>query len=218
MLVSHTKKFIYTKTTKTAGTSVESYFEKYCMVESSWEFAHHRDQQVSKEGIIGYRGPHAASKDWFNHMPAIAIRDKIGIRLWEDYFKFCMIRNPFDKLVSWFFFQKERGLINISDGDDLIACFRERLTDGVPVLDRDRYFIEGKLCIDYFIKYEDIESGIKFVCDRLGLPFDPGRIPKLKSGIRDHTIPISEFYSEDLIELVRKAYQFELSEFGYSIA
>jgi hypothetical protein len=31
MLVSHLKKFIFTKTKKTAGTSVESVFEPYCM-------------------------------------------------------------------------------------------------------------------------------------------------------------------------------------------
>jgi hypothetical protein len=31
MLVSHQRKFIYTKTVKTAGSSVESYFEPYCI-------------------------------------------------------------------------------------------------------------------------------------------------------------------------------------------
>lgn len=33
MLISHRKRFIFTKTAKTAGTSVESYFEQYCMPE-----------------------------------------------------------------------------------------------------------------------------------------------------------------------------------------
>ena len=40
MLISHRKQFIYTKTAKTAGTSVESYFEKYCMPEGKWQFSH----------------------------------------------------------------------------------------------------------------------------------------------------------------------------------
>ena len=31
MLISHRKKFIFTKTKKTAGTSVESVFETYCI-------------------------------------------------------------------------------------------------------------------------------------------------------------------------------------------
>lgn len=53
MLVSHRKKFIYTKTVKAAGTSVVSYFEKSCMPEGAWEFAHFRDEYVSEEGILG---------------------------------------------------------------------------------------------------------------------------------------------------------------------
>ena len=69
MLVSHRKKFIYTKTVKTAGTSVESYFEKYCMLEGAWEFAHGREEFVSAEGIIGYRGNNAREKKLYNHMP-----------------------------------------------------------------------------------------------------------------------------------------------------
>ena len=37
MLISHRKQFIYTKTYKTAGTSVEVYFEPYCMQEGEWK-------------------------------------------------------------------------------------------------------------------------------------------------------------------------------------
>ena len=37
MLVSHQKKFIFTKTKKTEGTSVESFFEPYCVLEVTWE-------------------------------------------------------------------------------------------------------------------------------------------------------------------------------------
>jgi hypothetical protein len=104
MLISHKKQFIYTKTIKTAGTSVESYFEKFCMPEGDWEFARTREEYVGKEGIIGYRGIEARGKKWRNHMSAIEIRNNIGKAIWDSYFKFCVIRNPFDKLVSRFFF------------------------------------------------------------------------------------------------------------------
>ena len=56
MLVSHRYKFIFTKTVKTAGTSIESYFEKYCMPEGEWKESHNREEYVSETGIIGYRG------------------------------------------------------------------------------------------------------------------------------------------------------------------
>lgn len=85
MLISHRKKFIYTKTVKTAGTSVESYFEQYCMPEGEWEFSHAREQYVREAGVIGYRGGDSAGKQWFNHMPAVDIRDKTGNQIWDSY-------------------------------------------------------------------------------------------------------------------------------------
>ena len=102
MLISHINQFIYTKTAKTAGTSVESYFEKFCMPEDEWEFSHARDEYVSKEGIIGYRGNDARGKKWVNHMSALEIRNNIGNSIWNSYFKFCVIRKyPLDFFVFW---------------------------------------------------------------------------------------------------------------------
>ena len=102
MLISHRKRFIFIKTVKTAGTSVESYFEKYCMPEGEWQEAHTRDEYVSEEGIIGYRGPDASSSTWYNHMSAQKLLDLAGRDIWDSYFKFTVIRNPFDKLISAF--------------------------------------------------------------------------------------------------------------------
>jgi len=61
-----------------------------------------------------------------------------------------------------------------------------------------------------------IESGIKFVCNKLNLPFEPERIPELKTGIRYKSIPISDFYTKEMKQLVEKAYKTEMREFGYS--
>lgn len=218
MLVSHRKKFVYTKTVKTAGTSVESYFEPYCMAESEWVFAHYRDQHVTADGVIGSRGPDAGQSEWYNHMSASEIRSKIGTRAWDNYFKFCVVRNPFDKLVSLFFFQKEKGLLGIENNDDPVGDFRRWIARKVPVPDRNQYMINGDFCVDYFIRFEDLANGIKFVCDRLGLPFEPEKIPRLKSGIRDLSVALDDFYSEETARLVYRAYELEIREFEYSLA
>lgn len=52
MLVSHLKKFIYTKTVKTAGTSVEAYFERYCILPGDFRVTHTREEYVSSGGIV----------------------------------------------------------------------------------------------------------------------------------------------------------------------
>ena len=55
MLISHNKKFIYTKALKSASSSTESYFEKHCIGKSEWRRMKYRNETISKHGIIGLR-------------------------------------------------------------------------------------------------------------------------------------------------------------------
>lgn len=211
MLVSHGKKFIYTKTAKTASTSVESYFEPFCMPEGVWQFEHAREETVTDEGIIGYRGADTAGKRWFNHMSCKDIRRQLGAVLWEQYFKFAVIRNPFDKLLSGYFFaQRPTGT-----DKELIDGFRRWVRAGGAIIDRHTYTIDGEVCLDYFIRYEALEQGIAEVCRRLQLPFDAQRIPRLKAGFRERQIPMQDFYDQDTAAIAAETYAFELAYFNY---
>ncbi len=216
MLVSHRKRFIYTKTLKTAGTSVESYFEKYCLPRGQWQFSHAREASVRKEGIIGYRGRGKKDPAWYNHMPARQIKEQLGDQLWEDYFKFCVIRNPFDKLLSHFYYIIRKEMIDprLLQADD-VASFRNWLKSGGRVIDRDKYLIEGRVCLDYFIRYENLQEGIREVCTRLQVPFEPDQVPRLKTGMRNDQIPLKDYYDAQSISIVKDLYSFELDYFGY---
>ena len=175
-------------------------------------------------------------------MPAIEIRNKIGNETWDSYFKFCVIRNPFDRMVSAFYFQKKLkrqklkqsrsiikrigSLIQLDLSDfctrqaktiRLVEEFRGWVGSGRAefFVDRNKYLIGEDLCIDYFIRHENLNEGIKHVCQVLDIPFESSRIPELKSGIRDQRIPIKEYYDQETIDIVSKVYEFEMNEFGY---
>ena len=54
VLVSHLYRFIYLKNKKVAGTSVESFFGKYCINQNDpYYYTEQTDEQVSIFGIIG---------------------------------------------------------------------------------------------------------------------------------------------------------------------
>jgi len=220
MLVSHRKRFIYTKTAKTGGTSVEVYFEPYCFPEGQWEFSHSREAWVGPTGIVGYRGPNREGQTWYHHMAAKQIRQQVGEQVWNSYFKFCVIRDPFDKMVSAFhFFTKERqadGTVAAPAAGDLKKRFRDWLTAGKIPYDGEKYLIDGRICVDYFIRYEDMQGGIRHVCKTLDIPFQPEGLMRLKSGIRPTDVPLHEYYDADSIKIVSKLYQFELKHFGYA--
>ncbi len=215
MLVSHRKHFIFTKTVKTAGTSVESYFEPYCMPDKEWQECHVRDEYVSEAGIIGYRGIDSSGSTFYNHMSARRIHDLIGQDIWDHYFKFTVVRNPFDKLISGFFMFEE-----VNENYSYIEQFRSWIRKGGAggvIVDRDKYLINEQECIDYFIRFENLHEGIKHVCERLSIPFEPSRLPEFKKGIRSHIIPIQDYYDHETEQIVRKIYAWELKRFGYYI-
>ncbi len=227
MLVSHRFRFIYTKTSKTASTSVESYFEPFCMPEGSWKPSHARDTIESEAGIIGYRGSNSRGQKWHGHMPAEQIKEQVGDAVWNDYFKFCVIRDPFDKAVSAFHFaeynQEQRTgvaklLVRIKRflrGASAEKRFRKWVARSRFKDDRNKYMIHNELCVDHFIRYENLEQGIKEVCEKLGLPFEPERLPTFKAGIRPQGRDLSSYYDSATAKRIAKQFAWEIETFGY---
>ena len=241
MLISHRKKFIFTKTKKTAGTSVESVFEPYCLPEGTWKQTHYTPERISADGIIGYRGylgDGGQKANWWNHIPAELIRKRVGDKIWNEYFKFTVIRNPFDKLVSGFhmhwshvrqknFSQKFKamtkrfvgraGPIELVKGNNEIERFRSWIRAGGMVSDRETYMIDGKVCLDHFIRYENLENGVREVLLRLDVDPSGCVIPKFKSNFRKSRTPIVEYYDAETEAIVRRLYAWELNFFNYDL-
>jgi hypothetical protein len=232
MLISHRKRFIYTKTVKTAGTSVESYFEPLCMRDGEWRFSHARAETVSEAGVVGVRTGEPLELQgalWWNHMPAQVIKALAGEAVWNDYFKFCVVRNPFDAVVSAYRYfaaarrrERRAGLLAAigarfgrgRDEPDPRDDFEAWLGTMKLPMDRNKYVIDGQYCMDFVIRYEALAEGVKEVCRRLDTPFDPDRIPHLKHTEKPRR-PLSAYYSDDSVAVVEKAFAFELEKFGY---
>ncbi len=215
MLVSHRGRFIYTKTAKTAGTSVEVYFEPWCFAEGSWSFAHHRAESITPAGIVGYRGPNSKGSRFYNHMSAEALREMVGPETWSSYFKFCVIRNPFDKIVSAFHWKHRETDTQEMNQTALVQRFRAWVQAGGTVLDRGQYTVDGELCLDAYIRYESLEPDLQGICQRLNLPWEPERLPRLKSGLRPTGLTLREYYDRATAERIRRDFAFEFEHFGY---
>lgn len=218
MLVSHQKRFIYTKTAKTAGSSVEAYFESYCLPPEPYEFSLPREQHEGPTGIVGFRGgtlEDAMRRRWYNHMNADIIKAQLGDSVWTEYFKFCVIRDPYDMMVSAFHYQEHRTGVPAAPGNDPIERFRAWIATGAIVTNRGRYVIEGQPCMDYHIRYEELECGIRHVCEHLNIPFVADKIPRIHKGIRPGGFQLRDYYDASTAEKVASAYEFEFDFFGY---
>ena len=207
------------------------------MPEGAWEESHAREAYVSDTGIIGFRGSRAKQRTWYNHMPALSIREQIGHEIWNRYFKFTTIRNPYDKLISYFssklakkqnYNPSKRALafarrtldlgkpIDRIRGHTEVELFRSWIEKGGDCIDREKYMIDNEVCMDFFIRFEYLHEDIRHVCNQLGLPFEPQRLPEFKKGKRTQR-PIKDYYDERTRQIVEAKYAWELREFNYSL-
>jgi hypothetical protein len=160
------------------------------MPEGEWTQRHFREEYVSDAGIIGFRGKAANAGDayWWNHMPAQMIRRRLGEHIWSPYFKFCVIRNPFEKAISAFYYWKRRQFRKRrrrksqkgewTDQDPQL--FENWLERGRGPMDRNLFCIKGQFALDDVIRHEILAADMQRICERLGLPWDPERLPTFK--------------------------------------
>ena len=217
MLVSHRKRFIFVKTQKTAGTSVESFFEKYCCKDGAWTLEHYRDQEISEYGMIGGRGPGAKCDILHSHFSAEIIKSLVTPEIWESYFKFSIIRNPFDRLISRFFFNMKKEYLGYPKGVDSSTVIRDfRLfvrAREYPII--NHLLIDGKQAMDFLIRYENLHQGIRAVMDEIDINDDLSHLPSFKSNFREPAFTPAMLYDSDTISVVEEKYQTELALFNY---
>jgi hypothetical protein len=228
VLVSHKKKFIYLKTVKTAGTSVEIFFEEFCTPKPRTYAIgqHHARSRVSKFGIVGTRDnldKFLFRPKFYNHMPADELRQKLGEEVWGSYFKFAVCRNPFDALVSQFwFFNRSRNLELLSLGSSKVYLeFRNWLSKPRNNPNSHIYLLDGVPAVDKFIRYENLNEDIGAVCQTLGISKDVSSLQAFNSGIRPKSLhfgAVEDYYDEASIEIVKALYPFELGNLGYSLS
>lgn len=205
VLISHTHKFIFIKNFKVAGTSVEAYFEKYCMDPSVEHIVQERlDSAISKYGIVGHRED-GKPTNFYNHMSANLIKRYIGDDTFNNYFKFCVVRNPYDKMVSHYHF-RFKNKKNMPSFEDFVKSHN--------TYNYNRYCINNKSCIDFYIRFEFLEYDLKTLCKKLNIEYDLNKLPKYKSHYRENK-DYRHYYNEELKQIVYNNHKKEFELFNY---
>jgi len=202
MIISHKYKFIFIKTTKTAGTSIEVALSKLC------------DEKDIVTPIIPPIVDHTPRnyEGFFNHISALKIKNQISPKLWDSYYKFCFERNPFDKSLSYYFWMKYDKKIDESiEFNEFCRNFGKQELPS----DFGKYTDEkGNLMVDFIGKYETLLTDLSKVLDILQIPFE-GKLTREKDTrfLRDKDY--RKYYDEETKTLVEKIFKNELEMFDY---
>jgi hypothetical protein len=228
MIVSHLHKFIFIKTEKTAGTSIEIALSKICGPTDIITPIIKEDELARK--ALNYRTaqnyfiPYSryTRLDWakllytrkrvgfYNHMSAMQIMHYLEPEIWNSYFKFCFERNPWDKMVSWYFHWCTRQKVNIT--------FEKFLNEGLAgrIKGFDLYTNGGIQIVDKIYKYEEMDQSLDDISTILRLD-EKVRLPeyRAKGGMRPENKKYQDVLSNREADLIAKIYAREISYFGY---
>lgn len=219
VLISHRYKFIYIKCKKVAGTSLEAFFERFCLSEEEESFHNvtlNRNQYISESGVIGTRSIPVDNKIHRVKIPehvairSIASSDVLPIvgltaETFSKYFKFCAVRNPWEVQVS--------AYDHACKHPNMKKTFEEFLRLGC-IVNSDIYTIDGKPACDFYIRYEHLQDDLQTVIDRLGLICDPSSLPRYRSENRVH-YDYRSMYTDELRHIVASQCATEIQQFGY---
>jgi hypothetical protein len=164
------------------------------------------------------------------HDHARRARDVLGSD-YDAYFKFAFVRNPWDRLVSWYsmIVQQSRGRPPASLNRlwryvlDTASTFEEfvlRCTEAIDDVDGRKSFLynqldyvsdeTGVVIVDFVGRYESFDDDVRQVFRRLGLP-EPS-LPRLNRSRHDH---YRTFYSPHTRDVVAERYRRDIERFGY---
>jgi sulfotransferase famil protein len=199
-MISFQKGFLFVHIPKTAGNSIQSALRDYS-----------EDQLVAlrkeQDGIerFGLRNPKYKIR---KHSTLREYRDTLGEEQFRKLYRFTCVRNPWDRMVSYYFTptqnpeswdrEKFYGIISkaISIADYL------RLNEN-----EENSFAN----VDYIMRFENLADDFRTVCNQLDI--SPVTLPQYNRSTREH---YSKYYDDELREFVRTRFAADIERFGYT--
>ena len=205
MIISHKHRFIFFAVPKTATHAVREALRTNLDPED-WE------QQV----LMGRQAlpiPEIASIK-HGHISVQQIKPHLPAEIWDGYFKFGFVRNPFDRFVSTCFFL-HRGNPNFAANAVALmkdALRRPRFRQRILVLPQTQQLTDasGQVAMDFTGRYESLQSSYDQICEQVGIP-----ATKLPIKNASKHAGYVNYYDEELGGMVAELYASDMRTFDY---
>jgi len=195
MIISHQHKFIFIKTRKTAGSSIEKYLTNYLgpddICTGSEQDGTPRKNTTVTSGHKGYN----------------FFRKKFS-RIVDDYFLFAVERNPWDKMVSHYHWAQKNGNWHVKEGfDNFIIRHGERYNDWGKYTNLD-----GSIVVNKLVNYDNLHE--EFLA--LPIPYNNELLTTFVKADSRATRDYQRYYSKKTKEAVDEIFSNVISHFGYT--
>jgi|CXWL01.1.fsa_nt_gi hypothetical protein len=232
MIISHELKIIFLKTKKVAGTSMEIALSKFCgeddIITPITPPDEKTRQQLGFKIAQNYRNPkwynyqngakisYAQTKgEFFNHIPAIAVRNMVPSKIWNDYLIVSMVHSPFDAIISRYFWE----------GAERTGLTFEKFVEKNPhFLEENSAIthIANESVVEFYLRYENLEEDVSALELKIGKSgiWNQFRNINAKGNLRPRTgTSAKEYFSKapQATRIVQSRCTYEIEKFGYSL-
>ena len=223
-LVSHTNEFVFLKTRKTAGTTVEMFLEPLCRPAGHVP-AERTPTLISREGVVARRMTpllrpgilHWRRNRWRQHMTAAEMRRALGAARWGRYRKISTVRNPFDRAISQFHWAYREYPELKAPFDEKRALFSKFLCHPRFKTDYNIAYLDDEFILDDVVRFEHLREDVAALTRRNDWPLDIDTLPHMKSSRKARgTIPVSDYYRDEDRDQVLKHFSWIFDRCGYS--
>ena len=205
MIASHAHRFVFVKTRKTAGTSLEIALSRHCGPDDIVTRISPADEELrAAAGGVPPQNDQTEPSS-YAHMGARRVIQVIGRQTWDDYFTFAVERNPFDVVASSWRYSARKPTFTKTFAEFVRTPRRlDRLA-----LNERLYRMGGSVVVDRVYLYEELPAAVTDISARLGLALD---LPHAKQGSGPH---YRELYGPGDAEIVAERFARTIREFGY---
>jgi len=215
MRISHKHRFVFLAMPRTASTTVRVILDPYSDIKGV------HISEITDEF------------PFYNHISSIELKNIFDKRGWDwyDYKKFCMIRNPYDRVVSLYHhhlkMMAKRSEERLAIGNLLKKCkniikpetFRKYVMSINPkrrlqtslkafVCDENNNFL-----VDNILMFESLRENLPKYFHSLGIQITAENIPHLNA--TEDRLGYRDYYDQDTKKKVTDLYAYEISRFGY---
>lgn len=205
MIISHKHRFIFFAVPKTATHAIRTALRS-CLDPNDWE------QQI----LFGRQSlpiP-AIARLQHGHVSARQLQPHVSTDIWESYFKFGFVRNPFDRFVSICFFlmrnDPDFAASPVSSMKRLIS--KDSFQRRILVRPQSELLVDesGQTVMDVVGRYENLQQSFDTICDAIDIP----RTDLTTRNPSQHKSFV-EYFDDELTETIGRFYAQDFKDYCY---
>jgi len=206
MMIDKERRFIFIHIPKTGGTSVETFF-----------------MPSERDRIRNIYGNTPLQSDNQAHLKFYHLQIQYPRLNFDKYFKFTVVRNPWDRVVSNFFHSKREhrqdlrkflgfGIWENFTFNEFVEKI-QHLEKEHPHYDEQWSFLvdrKGRFCMDYIARMENLENDFMEICQKLKIT--DSKIPHVNKGKGGS---YTQYYNDETKQIIAEKYAKDIELFGY---